>query len=117
MLESLLRQANGKGKQSDPTPEGSIAPGGVGGGGNRLRPPQQGAPGAPGGGDSDDDGEGPGKGRRDETPTRRSRKPRREEDEEDNDNEGMADPDELRFSRILGRAIGDTTKRPAQPPP
>ena len=29
----------------------------------------------------------------------------------------MADPDKLRFSRILGRAIGDTSKRPAQPPP
>ena len=29
----------------------------------------------------------------------------------------MADPDELRFSRILGRPIGDSTKRPAQPPP
>ena len=25
--------------------------------------------------------------------------------------------DELRFSRALGKAIGDTTKRPAQPPP
>ena len=29
----------------------------------------------------------------------------------------MADPDELRFSRIMGRAIGDTSKLPAQPPP
>ena len=117
MLESLLRQSKGKGKQSDPTPERSIAAEGGDGGGNRPPPPQHGAPGAPGGGDSDDDGEGPGKGRRDERPTRRSRKPRREEDEEDDEDEGMADPDELRFSRILGRAIGDTSKRPAQPPP
>ena len=29
----------------------------------------------------------------------------------------MADPDELRFSPILGRAIGDTSTRPAQSPP
>ena len=116
MLETLLRQVKGKGKQSDPTLERSIAAGGGDGGGNRPPPPQQGAPGAPGGGDSDDDGEGPRKGRRDERPARRSRKPRREEDEEDDDDEGMADPDELRFSRILGRAIRDTSKRPAQPP-
>ena len=36
MLESLLRQVKGKGKQSDPTPERSIAAGGGDGGGNRL---------------------------------------------------------------------------------
>ena len=29
----------------------------------------------------------------------------------------MADPDELRFPSIPGRAIGDTSKCPAQPPP
>ena len=116
MLKSLLSQVKGKGKQSDPTPERSMAAGGDGGG-NRAPPSQQGAPGAPGGGDSDNNREGPRKGRRDERPARRSRKPRREEDEEDDDDEGMADPDELRFSRILGRAIGDTSKRPAQPPP
>ena len=117
MLKSLLSQVKGKGKQSDPTPERIIAAGGGDGGVNRPPPPQQGAPGAPGGGDSDDDGEGPRKGRQDERPARRSRKPRREEDEEDDDDEGMADPDELRFSRILGRAIGDTSKCRAQPPP
>ena len=117
MLESLLREVKGKGKQSDPKPERSIAAVGGDGGGNRPPPTQQGAPGAPGGGDSEDDGEGPRKGRRDERPARRSRKLRREEDEEDDDDEGMADPEELRFSRILGRAIGDTSKRPAQPPP
>ena len=65
ILESLLRQVKGKGKQSDPTPERSIAAGGEGGGGNRPPPPQQGAPEAPGGEDSDDEGEGPRKGRRD----------------------------------------------------
>ena len=117
MLETLLRQVKGKGKQSDPTPERSIAAGGGDAGGNGPPRPQQGAPGAPGGGDSDDEGEGPRKGRRDERRARRSRKPRREEDEEEDDDEGMADPDELRFSRRLGRAISVTSKRPAQPPP
>ena len=116
MLESLLSHVKGKEKQSNPTRKRSIAAGGGDGGGNRPPPPQQGAP-APGGGDSDDDGERPRKGRQDERPARRSRKPGREEDEEDDDDEGMADPDELRFSRIPGRTIGDTSKRPAQPPP
>ena len=32
------------------------------------------------------------------------------------EDEVMVDSDELRFSRILGRAIGDTSKCPAQPP-
>ena len=71
MLKLLLNQVKGKGKQSDPTPERSMAAGG-GNGGNRPPPPQQVAPGAPGGGDSDDDDdddeEGPNKGRRDERP-------------------------------------------------
>ena len=58
MLESLLSQVKGKGQQSDPTPERSIAAGGGDGGGNRPPPPQQGAPGASGGGDSNDEGEG-----------------------------------------------------------
>ena len=117
MLKTLLSQVKGKGKQSDPTPERSIAAGGGDDGGNRPPPPQQGAPGAPGGGDSDNDGGGPRKGRRDERPARRSRKTRREEDEEDDHDEGMADLEELRFSRILGRAIGDTSNHPAQPLP
>ena len=117
MLESQLSQAKGKGKQSDPTPKRSMAAVGGDGGGTRPPPPQQGAPGAPGGGDSDYEGEGPGKGRRDERLAWRSRKPRREEDEEDDDDAGIAAPDELRFSRILGRAIGDILKNPAQPPP
>ena len=66
MLESLLNQVKGQGKQSDPSPERSIAAGG-GHGGNRPPPLQQAAPGATGGGDSDDDDdeeEGANKGRR-----------------------------------------------------
>ena len=40
MLKSLLSQVKGKGEQSDPTPERSIAAGGGDGGGNRPPPPQ-----------------------------------------------------------------------------
>ena len=47
----------------------------------------------------------------------RGRKLRRQEDDEENDEEEEATWDEKRFSRALGGAIGDTTKRPAQPPP
>ena len=114
MLELLLRREKGKGKQSDPTPERSMAAGREGGGGNRPPPPQQAAPGAPGGGDSDDDDndeEGPKKGRRDERPARKGK------GTEENEEEEEATCDEIRFSRALGKAIGDTTKRPAQPPP
>ena len=75
MLESLLRQVKGKGKQSDRTPERSMAAGGGDGWGNRPPPPQPGTPGAPGGGDSDHDEEGPRKGCREERPARRSRNP------------------------------------------
>ena len=113
MLESLLNQVKGQGNQSDPTPEGSITAGG-GNGGNRPPPPQQAAPGATGGGDSDDDAddeEGPNKGRRDERPASKGKGPEENEDEEE------ATWDEFSFSQALGKAIGDTTKRPAQPPP
>ena len=37
--------------------------------------------------------------------------------QEDDDDEGMADPDKLRFSRILGSDIGDTSKLLAKPHP
>ena len=76
--------------------------------------PQQAAPGAPVGGDSDDNGddeEGSKKGRWDERPARKGKGPEADEVEEE------ATWDELRYSRALGKAIGDTTKRPAQPPP
>ena len=81
MLESLLSQVKGKGNQSDPTPERSVAAEGRCSGGNRPAPQQQGALGAPGGGDSDNNREEWGKGRRVERPARRSRKPRRDEGE------------------------------------
>ena len=110
MLESLLSQVKGKGKQSDPTPERSMAAGG-GDGGNQPPPPRQGAPGAPGGGDSDDEAEGSRKGTQDERPAGKDKGPEENEDEEEE-----ATWEKLRFSRALGKAIGDTTKRPAQPP-
>ena len=98
LVLSLNTQIKGKGKQSDPTPEQSAAATGGGDCSNRPPPPQQGAPGAPDDDDDDDDeeGEGPRKGRGDERPARKSR---RQEDDED---EGAIDPDELRFSRIVG---------------
>ena len=87
---------------------------GGGNGGNRPPPPRQAAPGAPGRGDSDDgddDKEGPSKGRRDERPARKGKGPEENEEEEE------ATRDELRFSRALGKTLGDTTKWLAQPPP
>ena len=114
LVISLNAQVKGKGKRSDPTPEPSPLAAGGGNGGNRPPPPQQAATGAPGGGDSDDDDddeEGPDKGRRDERPARKGKGPEEKEEEEE------ATWDDLRFSRALGKAIGDTTKQPAQPPP
>ena len=114
LLISLNAQVEGKGKKSDHTPEPSATAAGGGNGGNRPPPPQQAAPGAPGGGNSDDDDddeEGPEKQRRDERHARKGKGP------EENEKEEEATWDELRFSRALGKAIGDTTKRPVQPPP
>ena len=85
---------------------------GGGNGGNQPPPPQQGAPGAPGGGDSDEEEEGSRKGRRDERPARKNK-----DSEENQDVVEKATWDELRLSRELGKAIGDTTKQPAEPPP
>ena len=112
LIVSLNAQVKGKGKQSDLTPEQSATAAGGGNGGNRPPPPQQAAPGAPRGGDSNDDDEGPEKGRWDERPARKGRGPEENEEEEEE-----ATGDELRFSRALGKAIGETTKRSAQPPP
>ena len=115
MIRQLLAQSKGKGKQSDSTPERSVVVAERGdGSGNQPLPPQQGVRWDPGGGGSDDDREGSRKERGDERPAGQSEKPRREEDVEDEDDEGMVDPDELRFFHILGKAIRDTSKRPAQ---
>ena len=112
-VTSLNSQVKGKGKQSDPTPEPSVA-GGVGGGGKRDPLENFGA-GAPGGSDDgddddeddeDDDGR---KGRKDQTPADKGRR-----DERPADNEGSEE--ENRFSRILSAAMAEASKRPAEPP-
>ena len=112
LVISLNAWVKGKGKRSDPTLEPSATAVRRGNGDNRPPPPQQAAPGAPGDGDSDDDdNEGQEKGRQDEIPARKGKGP------EENQEEEEATWDELQFSQALGKAIGDTTKRPAQPPP
>ena len=86
-VTSLNSQVKGKGKQSDPTPEPSVA-GGVGGGGNRDPPENFGA-GAPGGSDdgddddADDEDDDRRKDRNDKTPADKGRR-----DERPADNEG-----------------------------
>ena len=112
LIVSLNAQVKGKGKRSDPTPVRSATAAGGGNVGNRPPPRQQAAPGAPGGGDSDDDGEEPEKGRQEERPARKGRGPGENEKGEEE-----ATWDELRFSRALGKAIRESTKRQAQPPP
>ena len=71
-VTSLNSQVKGKGKQSDPTPEPSVA-GGVGGSGNRVPPKDFGARAPRVSDDGDDDDEDDEdddrrKGRRDKTP-------------------------------------------------
>jgi len=63
------------------------------------------------GGGSDDDR----RGRQDESSNKRNKKPAQKE-KTDEGKYGEATEDEMRFSRALGKAIGETTKRPAQPP-
>ena len=112
VIVSQNAQVKGKGKQADPTPERSATGAGGGNGGNPRPPPEQAAPGAPGGSDREDDDEEARKGRRDERPARKNKAAEDNEDEVE-----KATWDQLRFSRALGKAIGDTTKRPAQRPP
>jgi len=105
-----------KGKRSNPTPEQSAGATG-GGGGGRPPPTMHGAAGCTTdpadseGGGSDDERSG----RRDERPDKQKRKPAVKE-KTDEEKYGDAKEDEIRFSRALGKAIGETTKRPAQPP-
>jgi len=112
-LTSLMCQVNSK--CSNPTPEPSIGAGG--GGGGRPRPRMNEAAGrSPDTGDSDEDGSGDeGGARRNNKPAKRNKKPA-EKDKTDGEKYGQATEDEIRFSRALGNAIGEITKRPAQPP-
>jgi len=68
-------------------------------------------PGDSEGGGSDDER----RVRRDERPDKWSKKPA-EKEKTDEEKYGEATEDEIRFSRALQKAIGETTKRPAQPP-
>jgi len=110
---SLMGQV--KGKPSNTTPERS--PGAIGGGDGGRPPPTM--HGAAGGTPDPGDGEGEGsddqsRGRRAERPDKRNKKPA-EKEKTAEEKYGEATEDQIRFSRALGKAIGETTKRPAQP--
>jgi len=113
-VTSLMGQV--KGKHSNPTRERRAGATG-GGGGGRPPPTMHGAaggtpdPGDSEGGGSDDER----RGRRDERPDKRNKKPAVKE-KTDEEKYREATEDEIRFSRALGKAIGETTKRVAQPP-
>jgi len=111
---SLMGQV--KGKSSKPTPEASA---GARGGGGWGRPPSTmhvAAEGTPDPGDSE------GEGSNDERPWRRDNRPDKpnkrlgEKEKTHQEKYGVATEDEIRFSRALAKPIGETAKRPAQPP-
>jgi len=105
-----------KGKRSNPTPEQSAGATGAGAGG-RPPPSMHGAaggtpdPGDSEGGGSDDER----RGRRDERPDKRNKRPP-EMEKTDEEKYGEATEDEIWFSRALGKAIREKTKRPTKPP-
>jgi len=113
-VTSLMGQV--KGKRSNPTPE-QIAGATGGGGGGRPPPTMHGAAGGtPDPGDSEGGGRNDERrGRRDERPDKRN-KQSSEKEKTDEEKYGEATEDEIRFTGALGKAIGETTKRPAQPP-
>ena len=103
-----------KGKRSNPTPEQSA---GVGGGGGGRPPPTM--HGAAGGTPDPGNSEGEGsddqrRGRRDKRLDKRNKIPAAKE-KADEGKYGDATEDELRFSRALGKTIGETMKGPAEP--
>jgi len=108
-VTSLMGQVNPTLKQS--------AGAAGGGGGPRPPPTMHGAAGGtpdPGdreGGGSDDER----RERREGRPDRQNKKPE-EKEKTDEEKYGETTQNEIRFSRALGKAIGDTTKGPAQPP-
>jgi len=112
-VTSLMGQV--KGKLSNPTPERST---GAGGGGDR-RPSStmhEAAGGTPDPGDTEGEGsQEERRGRRDDRPDKRNKKPA-EKEKTDEEKYGEATEYEIQFSRAMGKAIGETTKRPAQPP-
>jgi len=105
-----------KGKCSNPPPERSAGATG-GGGGGRPPPTMHGtAGGTPDRGESEGGGiDDERRGRRNERPDKRNKRPA-EKEKTDDEKYGEASVDEIRFSRALGKAVGETTKGPAQPP-
>jgi len=113
-VTSLMGQV--KGKRSIPTPEQSA--GATGGGGRGGPPPIMHGPvgGTPDPGDSEGGGsDDERRGRRHERPHKRNKKPAEKEKTEE-EKYGEVTEDAIRFSTALGKAIGERTKAPAQPP-
>jgi hypothetical protein len=109
-----MGQVKGKGKQSEPTPETTAA----GNGGGGKKPPQNtAAAGAPGGGDDDgDDDDAAGKGRRDERPAKPTGPPQGKKSNPEPVDTDDDEADLRKFSQIMSRALGETARRPADPP-
>jgi len=113
VVTSLMGQV--KGKRSNPTLGRST---GSGGGGGGLPPPtiHRAVGGTPDPGDSEGGGsDDERRVMRDERPDKRNKKPAKKETI-DQEKYGWATEDEIRFSRALGKAIGEIPKPPAQPP-
>jgi len=112
-VTSLMGQV--KVKHSNPTPERSAGATRGGGGGRPPLTMHGAAEGTPDPEESEGEGSDDGRrGRRDERPEKRSKKPA-EKEKPDEEKYGEATEDVIRFSRALGKAIGETTKRLAQP--
>jgi len=110
LVEQLMGQVTGKGKVSDPTPEGS------GAGGGRPPPPQHGEAGAPGGGgDPDDEGEGSGRKPEENRKGRQAERPAPHPEEDDYNLEN--DEQFNLFSRVMANALGQRTRVPRNPLP
>jgi len=105
-----------KGKRSNPTPEQSAGPTGEGGGGQPPPTMHGAAGGTPDPGDSEGGGsDNERRGRPDEIPDKRNKKPA-EKEKIDDEKYGEAMEDEIQFPRALAKALGETTKCPAQLP-
>jgi len=104
-----------KGKCSNPTPDRSAGATRGGGGGRPPLTMHEAGGGTPDPGDSEGGGsDDERRGRLFERPDKRNKKPA-EKDKTDDEKYGEAREDKIWFPQALGKAIGETTKRPAQP--
>jgi len=112
-VTSLMGQV--KGKRPNTTPERRARAGG--GAGGRRSPTMHGAAaGTPYPEDSEgEDSDDERRERRDKKPDKENKKPA-ENQKADEEKYGEATADEIPFSRALGKAIGETTQHPVQPP-